>query len=392
ESVYVCLYDIEFLSLNFLPRKGGSEQIIFWRKQLIRVLSRLMSQVRITSSKMLRSKLVFIWVLLGFSCLVKAQNTLHEEYVDGGFSSLDSMLQWAVGHSDPEKLRGAAEEAQRLTPQDLERRRIEIKELLEDLQMPSDVELMKISITDLNNSSLSTEDRSRALNELLELVESIDNANDLNKLGGLTAIVEELNREEKELRTVAAWVIGKASHNNPVVQKQILELKALPKLMGLVKSSFSEEAVKALYAVSAIIRNNPDGQTVFYSEGGAYMLQVIMSNFSSDIRLRKKSVFLVAELVEEQLQLNTAPIAFQTDKEFLKSVVDLTAVPDLDTQEKALVALRSLIQLSDRNAQILRDFCKLELVLERLKIQLGESMLDENLKEFARDIEAQRQE
>merc|ERR1711915_592931 len=133
--------------------------------------------------------------------------------------------------------------------------------------MPSEAELMKIAIADLNNLSLSVEDHHRALHELLVLVEPIDNANDLNKLGGLTAVVGELYRIEEELRTTAAWVLGKASQNNPVVQKQILELGVLPKLMRMVKSICSEEAVKALYAVSAVIRNNLDGQAVFNIEG-----------------------------------------------------------------------------------------------------------------------------
>lgn len=43
--------------------------------------------------------------------------------------------------------------------------------------MPSDAKLMQIAIDDLNNSSLSLEDRHRALHELLVLVEPIDNAN-----------------------------------------------------------------------------------------------------------------------------------------------------------------------------------------------------------------------
>lgn len=43
--------------------------------------------------------------------------------------------------------------------------------------MLSDAELMKISISDLNNVSISLEDRYRALLELLELVEPLDNAN-----------------------------------------------------------------------------------------------------------------------------------------------------------------------------------------------------------------------
>lgn len=347
-----------------------------------------------TMYKVLGSRLVLLWVLVAVVCLAKAQNNLDLQGMDGGFPSLDSMLQWAVGHSDPEKLKAAAVEAQILSPEELEKRRVEIKGLMEDLRMPSDAALMKIAIADINNSSLSTEGHYRALLELLELVGPIDNANDLNKLGGLTALVKELNREEKELRTIAAWVLGQASTNNPVVQKQIIELNVLPKLMGMVKSSCSEEAVKALYAVSAIIRNNLDGQAVFYFEGGAHMLQDIMANDSSDIRLRRKSVVVVADLAEQQFELEAsgAKSIFEASKEYLKSVVDLMAVPDLDIQEKALVALSRLLQVSDKNIEILRDFGQLELALERLRFRLRELMLDENQGDFLRDIEAQRQE
>jgi len=52
---------------------------------------------------------------------------------------------------------------------------------MEKLKVPSDAELMKIAIADLNNSSVLLEDRHRALQELLVLVEPIDNAN--GKLG-----------------------------------------------------------------------------------------------------------------------------------------------------------------------------------------------------------------
>lgn len=48
---------------------------------------------------------------------------------------------------------------------------------MEKLRMPSDAELMKVAIDDLNNISISLEDRLRALEELLVLVEPIDNAN-----------------------------------------------------------------------------------------------------------------------------------------------------------------------------------------------------------------------
>jgi nucleotide exchange factor SIL1 len=48
---------------------------------------------------------------------------------------------------------------------------------MEKMKMPSDAELMHMAIDDLNNSSSSLEDRQRALQELLILVEPLDNAN-----------------------------------------------------------------------------------------------------------------------------------------------------------------------------------------------------------------------
>lgn len=48
---------------------------------------------------------------------------------------------------------------------------------MEKVKVPSDAELMKIAISDLNNSSITLEDRLRALQELNILVEPIDNAN-----------------------------------------------------------------------------------------------------------------------------------------------------------------------------------------------------------------------
>ncbi|KAK6139101.1 hypothetical protein DH2020_027162 [Rehmannia glutinosa] len=100
-----------------------------------------------------------------------------EHHLDGGFSSLEGMLQWAVGHSDPEKLKEASLAIQRLSPEELKQRQMEIRELMEKLKTPSDAKLMKIAIDDLNNLSLPLEDRHRALQELLILAEPIDNAN-----------------------------------------------------------------------------------------------------------------------------------------------------------------------------------------------------------------------
>lgn len=320
-------------------------------------------------------------------------NDSPENDLDGGFSSLEGMLQWAIGHSDPSKLKEAAQDTQRLSHEEVQKKQIEFKELMGKLKMPSDVELMQVAIDDLNNESLSLEDRQRALQELLILVEPIDNAMDLNKLGGLKAVIRQLDHSETHIRTTSAWILGKASQNNPIVQKQVLELGALVKLMKSVKSNLTEEAIKALYAVSALIRNNVKGQELFFAEAGNILLQDILSNSSIDIRLKRKSLFLVGDLAESQLEnTDKLELPFLADRFFLKLVVDVLKATDLDLQEKALYTIKSLLQLRSTDALILKDFCMLDAALEKMRLQLELLMADETHREYAIDIETLRRE
>lgn len=313
--------------------------------------------------------------------------------LDGGFSSLDSMLQWAIGHSDPAELKQTAEGVQRLSPAELQQRRREIKELMDKMKMPSDARMMQTALDDLKNMFLSLQDRLRALQELVILVEPIDNANDLCKLGGLSVIVQELDHPDSEIRTTSAWLLGKASQNNPFVQKQVLDLGVMAKLMKMVKSSSSEEATKAFYAVSALISNNLAGQALFYAEAGDTMLQEILSNSNIDIRLLKKAVFLIGDLAEFQLEnADQGEMSFFSNRFFLKSVVDLTASADLDLQEKALLAIKNLLKLKTTEVLVFKDFCGLDGALERMKERLEDLALEDFRKDYVIDIEGLRWE
>lgn len=67
------------------------------------------------------------------------------------------------------------------------------------------------------------------------------------------------------------------------------------------------------------------------------MLQEILSNSSADVRLRRKAVFLVADLAAYQLEtennLDLDPPSF-SNQFFRRSIVDLLASNDIDLQEK----------------------------------------------------------
>ncbi|KAI3745438.1 hypothetical protein L1987_58550 [Smallanthus sonchifolius] len=308
----------------------------------------------------------------------------HEEF-DGGFPSLDGMLQWAIGHSDPAKLELKAHDVQQLSADELQKRQMELKELVEKLEMPSDAKLMKIAIDDLNNLSLSLVDRHRALEELLVLVEAIDNANDLHKMGGLSVVIRELTHSDSGVRTKCAWIIGKASQNNPIVQEQVLELGALPTLITMVKSSFTEEAIKALYAVSSVIRNNQNGIELFYSEGGDLMVQGVLSNVTTDVRLQRRSVSLVGDLAEHQLEHSSKPEPrFFSNCALVRPVLDLTTSNDLDLQEKVLVTVKNLLMLKSADLLVVDGFCGLKGALERMRHQLQQ---EEDRREYAIDVE-----
>ncbi|CAM6088552.1 unnamed protein product [Calypogeia fissa] len=321
----------------------------------------------------------------------KPSGDVNDAEVETAFTSIDSMLQWAIGHADPEKLKSTAQDVQGMTPQQLEKRQAELKEIMEKLRMKSDADLMKISLADLQNNSSPAADRQRALQELLELVEPIDNALDLNKLGGLAVVIGELERDEGELRTTAAWVLGKASQNNPVVQNQLLRLGALPKLMKMVRSNDNEEAVKALYAVSALIRNFPSGQDAFYVDGGAALLQVLLSGENVDPRLKKKALYLLAELAEQQTDME-GELSDGVHDKLLIAVVKLAEANDLDTQEKALLALRNLIGLNNSVCERLQKVCQVDDALERLRIHYKVLILDPELADYIKDLEVLRDE
>ncbi|XP_062199743.1 hsp70 nucleotide exchange factor FES1-like [Phragmites australis] len=313
-----------------------------------------------------------------------------EDEFEGGFGSLDSMLQWAIGNSDPEKLKEKAADVEKLSADELLKRRQEIKDLVEKLKMPSDADLMKIAIADLNNSSISLEDRQRALQELLVLVEPIDNANDLDKLGGLLPVIRELNNANEDIRTTSAWVLGTASQNNAPVQNQILGYGALARLVEMGYSTSTEEAAKALYAIAALIRNNVNGQETFHSENGSVMLQHILVSNNIDVRLQKKAVFLVTDLADFQLNSGNSGLPFLSDRLFLKSIVDMLSRFDLDLQEKVLLAIKSLLKLSPTVALDF-EFYNLESVLHRLGVQL-EDLTPEDQNEYAGEVDALRRE
>jgi hypothetical protein len=78
--------------------------------------------------------------------------------------------------------------------------------------------------------------------------------------------------------------------------------------MKMVHSSYTEEAVKAFYAISALVRNNERGQEMLYLEGGDILLQVL-DNFYSLLQISCSFCcipFLMCSLIATFVSLKTS--------------------------------------------------------------------------------------
>ncbi|KAM7372166.1 hypothetical protein PAMP_009357 [Pampus punctatissimus] len=141
------------------------------------------------------------------------------------------------------------------------------------------------------------DERESAFEILSELCENLDNARDLMILGGLELCVSQyLCHAQSGLRWRAAQLIASCAQNMPQVQVHLLSIGALPKLLQLTDSDpHPTVRVKALYAVSCLIREQEGGLQAFLSHDG---FSVLMRGMQSDIeKLRTKSAFLLLNLL-----------------------------------------------------------------------------------------------
>ncbi len=161
--------------------------------------------------------------------------------------TLQSLFNWAIKNSDPEKLadmarrvrdgervdvgalpdaRGASRAVpnqSRWTTEELEQKRRDVREVLDALsQQPTEAQYIKLATAMYTNASLPKEDRILALDELKELVRSIDNANDLHALGALAPLVhvalDPTGTEDEDVASAAASTLAVAVSNDAEVQ------------------------------------------------------------------------------------------------------------------------------------------------------------------------------
>lgn len=184
------------------------------------------------------------------------------------------------------------------------------------------------------------DERETAFEMLSELCENLDNARDLMTLGGLELCVSQyLNHAQSGLRWRAAQLIASCAQNMPQLQFHLLSIGALPKLLQLTDSDPNPTVrVKALYAVSCLVREQEAGLQAFLSHDGFSVLMRGMQ--SENEKLRTKSAFLLLNLLMSHPEQKDTLVAMG----MVQQLVSVLRTPHSPVHEHVLGSLCCLVE------------------------------------------------
>ncbi|CAN9505716.1 unnamed protein product [Ophioblennius macclurei] len=184
------------------------------------------------------------------------------------------------------------------------------------------------------------DERESAFELLSDLCENLDNARDLMTLGGLDLCVSRyLSHARSSLRWHAAEVIASCAQNMPQVQVHLLGIGTLPKLLQLTDSDPNPTVrVKALYAVSCLVREQEAGLQAFLSHDGFSVLMRGMQ--SQNEKLRTKSAFLLLNLLTSHPEQKGAVVSMG----MVEQLISVLRTPHSPFHEHVLGALCCLVE------------------------------------------------
>ncbi|KAK5856474.1 hypothetical protein PBY51_008066 [Eleginops maclovinus] len=240
----------------------------------------------------------------------------------------------------------------------------QMKKCLEVLQHERDIEKER---GEEERGEEDEDERESIFDMLSELCENMDNARDLMTLGGLDLSVSQyLCHSRSGLRWRAAHLIASCAQNMPQVQVHLFSLGTLPKLLQLTDSDpHPTVRVKALYAVSCLVREQEAGLKEFFSNDG---YSVLMRGMQSDNeKLRTKSAFLLLNLLMAQPEQKETVISMG----MVQQLVSVLRTPHSPVHEHVLGALCCLVE---ECPQGLKDCRTPALALEELLRQRSKEL------------------
>ncbi|XP_027014720.1 hsp70-binding protein 1 [Tachysurus fulvidraco] len=196
------------------------------------------------------------------------------------------------------------------------------------------------------------EDEKEAVLEMLcDLCDNLDNARDLMKLGGLEVCMSRCVRHaEAGIRWRAAELLACCAQNMPEVQLYLLQHGMLHTLLQLTDhDTHPTVRVKALYAVSCLVREQEAGLRDFLSHDG---FSVLMRGMQSDCeKLRTKSAFLLLNLLTSHPEHRDTVLSMG----MVQQLVAVLRSSHSSVHEHVLGVLCCLVEDSERGVCDCRD-------------------------------------
>ncbi|CAG9767566.1 unnamed protein product [Ceutorhynchus assimilis] len=139
----------------------------------------------------------------------------------------------------------------------------------------------------------------RAIEVILEHVDNIDIACDFHKIGGFMVLHPCLKSKNSKIRAGGCELLAELCQNNPYCQEIVLANEFVPKLIDIIeKDDLNQVIIKALYALSAIVRNSSEGFSQFIQYNGP---SIILGSLKRDCeKIITKSTFLLTNLCQSQ--------------------------------------------------------------------------------------------
>lgn len=167
---------------------------------------------------------------------------------------------------------------------------------VEDLNKVMEEAIRQTQAPDRTNESIIT-----ALELIDRCCDDPDCARNVEKLGGIQALLDLLDTPHAGIRVRDMEILALLLANNPIIQKAAIDRGGMEKLMRLTRAAAAgtEERLKSLRALAALTRGVPEFEAAFLSGGGTSVLLACLDP-KEDNKVKEKAAALVVTLAHER--------------------------------------------------------------------------------------------
>ena len=285
--------------------------------------------------------------------------------------SWSGLLKWSLSYADGTRpSRAISEEERRWLAEAVERHMmVDVVSRMREIAL-----LMSTPLSVLEAHGITPDDIEGLLAELQVHVESIDMANDLHSVGGLVPVIKYLRNSNARIRARAADVVTTVVQNNPTSQQLVMEASGFDPLLSNFTSDPDLTArIKALGALSSLIRNNKPGVSAFRLANGYAGLRDALTSESA--RFQRKALNLTNYLLSE----SHSDCSVFAQLGFPRLMMHLVSSDDLGVREAALGGLLELARDTTLGSRsLLADHDRLRRLLqariERIRMMAPEDL------------------